>query len=240
MICRFLTALLLATSMVITPSWFHHSPVDPHLAATHRIEFAFVDPDDGAIHKAACTASAIGPHALLTATHCDLGEGALIVDDQLAGLVIVGRIADGEDHTIFLVDGPAFKDTMDQFYADRMSKVGDLVFFYGDPAGMWPPQYRQGYCTGQQILDKGEVRDGMPKGTVYLFAFPTVGGDSGSALYDEKTGKLVSLITYGIEDGKFAGAYPLAFTPAQIDQAIMFGRTAHVFHIFGQRILFQY
>lgn len=239
MICRFLNILLLAISLTISPaSWLHKSAVDPRLAATHKIEFFFMDQDGQ--HKAACTASALGPHALLTATHCDMGEGSLVVDNQLAGIGILGRIADGKDHTIFLVDGPAFQYTMEQFYGDQMSKVGDKVFFYGDPAGMWPPQYRLGYCSGQQELTAGDVGENMPVGTVYLFAFPTVGGDSGSAIYDQKTGKLISLITYGIEDGKFAGAYVLAFTPAQIDQAVLFGRTTHVIHIFGQRILLQF
>ena len=81
-----------------------------------------------------------------------------------------------------------------------------------------PPQYRVGYYTGSTEI---EGADASTDPNVLLFDINIIAGDSGSAVYGDG-GKLVTLITYGIAGGKFGGAYKMAFTKAQIEQAESF------------------
>lgn len=220
-----LISLILAIALTCAPAIAmpKHPESAPQRKAAHQITFEVkrVD-DDGTIEvgRGLCTASAIGPHALITATHCDAGQTGLYVDNNTVVYPIVGHIVDGEDHTIFLIGGPAFKDTMGAFYSDKADKVGDRIFLYGDGGGMFPPQYRIGYRMGSLVMTTNDAPEGMPTGELYIFDINIVGGDSGSAIYDEH-GKLVTLVTYGI-GGHYCGAYPLHFTASQIDQAEKF------------------
>jgi hypothetical protein len=194
--------------------------------AAHEIMFVVFDKDDDGTVTAGrglCTASAIGPHALLTAAHCDKGQKGIWVDNSIGQYNILGRITDGYDHIIFLVDGPAFKDTMGKFYPkDVQPTMGLQVFLYGDGGGMYPPMYRHGYYMGTETITKEGIPEGMPVGDLYLFDLSIIGGDSGSAIYDEH-GNLVTLVTYGIED-HYAGAYPLHFTQAEVQQAEQYSK----------------
>ncbi len=195
--------------------------------AAHRIEFLIPEAAaneeqlfPSAAGKGACSSSAIGPHALLTAQHCDVGEEYLTVDLDLAPRKIVGRITDGEDHIIFLVDGPKFKNTIAAEYDPdtyTVPTVGEKVFLFGDGGAMFPPQYRTGYYTGSTTI---EGADASKDPVVMLFDLNIIPGDSGSAVYGSN-GKLVTLVTYGI-DGKFCGAYRMMFTAAQVAQAEAF------------------
>jgi len=45
-------------------------------------------------------------------------------------------------------------------------------------------------------------------------------GDSGSVLFDSKTGRVIGIITYGFSDGLFMGVFPIQFTQAQVVQAL--------------------
>ncbi len=212
-----LLSLVLALVMIVQPvcALPRHPEKTPQSKATHQIKF--VVEVDGETGHALCTSSAIGPHALLTAKHCDVGETALTVDKELVDHKILGRLADGEDHVIFLVDGSAFKDTMGAFYSAEGISTGAQVFMFGDGGGMYPPQYRRGYYMNSMTATDKEVPEGMPVGRMYVFDLNIIGGDSGSAIYNND-GMLVSLVTYSLAD-HFCGAYPLAFTDEQIEQA---------------------
>ena len=220
-----LIALFLAIALACTPALAmpRHPESTAQRKAAHQIVFdvQHTDEDDTVeIGHGLCTASAIGPHALLTATHCDAGQTTLSVDNSLTPITIISRIADGADHTIFLVNGPAFNDTMGQFYSTKGDKMGDRIFLYGDGGGMFPPQYRVGYRMGSIVMTTKEAPEGMPTGELWLFDVSIIGGDSGSAIYNEH-GQLVTIVTYGMGD-HYCGAYPLHFTQTQIDQAEQF------------------
>src|SRR5579863_4572671 len=97
--------LILVLALAISVPALAHAPKS--LDATHRIEIDTVvmDPDTGKPEpdNAICSATAVGPHALLTAQHCDrIGQGLLTVDDKVA--VIQKRLFDGNDHEILIVD----------------------------------------------------------------------------------------------------------------------------------------
>lgn len=216
-------AVLFLLSLLLSAAPRHPGKSEQGKAA-HRI--VFVVPEDKSGNgqlfltdagKKVCSSSAIGQHALLTAQHCDVGEEYLTVDNEVAQRKIVGRIIDGEDHIIFLIDGPKFKVTMAAEYDPNtyaLPEVGEKVFLFGDGAGMYPPQYRTGYYTGVTQLDGV---DASTDPNVLLFDINIIPGDSGSAMYGVG-GKLVTLVTYGV-GGKFCGAYKLAFTEAQVMQA---------------------
>src|ERR1022692_2192877 len=176
-----LTVVIACTPVFAMPK---HPESTAQRKAAHQIVFETTHTEDGVVEigKALCTASAIGPHALLTATHCDAGETTLQVDHELITRTILGRITDGEDHTIFLIDGPAYKDTMGRFYSTQ-DTIGDKVFMYGDGGRMYPPMYRTGYRMGSEVMEAGDVPEGMPIGELYIFDMNIVGGDSGSAIY---------------------------------------------------------
>ena len=224
---KFAIALLFLSLSLPTTALPRHPGKSEQRKASHRIEFTVPEnriTDEqifpSADGKGACSASAIGPHALLTAQHCDIGEESLTVDLELSPRNIVGRITDGEDHIIFLVSGPKFKSTMAADYdptAYALPTVGERVFLFGDGHAMYPPQYRTGYYTGTVKL---EDADASTDTNILLFDLNIIPGDSGSAVYGDN-GKLVTLITYSV-GGKFAGCYKMAFTEAQIAQAEAF------------------
>ena len=224
---RFLSILLML-SMVALPASAFNPEKSPQRKDAHMIVFVIHEKDEFGqdyTGKALCSASALGKHALLTAGHCDKGETELTVDNELSPRPIFSRINDGEDHVIFLVGGSAFKDTMAKFYSPDTyapDKVGDEVFLWGDGAGLYPPQFRQGRSMGTIVIPDKELPGMLVSDpNLLMFDISIVGGDSGSAIYDKHTGKLVTLVTYGVAD-KYCGAYVMHFTQAQVEQAEKF------------------
>ena len=223
---RFLS-LLLMLSMVALPASAFNPAKSPQRKAAHQITFVVHEKGDNGediTGRALCSSSALGAHALLTAGHCDVGETEITVDGELVPRAIFARINDGEDHVIFLVGGYAFRDTMAKFYsvAPVSNEPGDEVFLWGDGAGLYPAQYRQGRRMGTVVIPPKELEGMLIKDpNLYMFDVAIVGGDSGSAIYDKKTGKLVTLVTYGVAN-KYCGAYRLDFTVEQINKAETF------------------
>lgn len=52
-------------------------------------------------HDGTCSGTAIAQHALLTATHCMDGKRDVMADG--APMTVLGRMDDGNDHTILIV-----------------------------------------------------------------------------------------------------------------------------------------
>src|ERR1019366_6396975 len=101
---------------------------DTRFKATHIINILRLDGTGGF-----CTSSAIGPHALITAAHCDLSDTFLV--DGSVMVHVQGRILDNNEHVILLVDGPVFQKTVAAFYDPAtydMDVPGKRVFFYGN------------------------------------------------------------------------------------------------------------
>lgn len=152
-----------------------------------------------------CSGTAIGPHAILSATHCFAGMQALSVNG--APVVVTGAIDDGHDHTILFVD-----QTFRYFAAiSRAPAQGDPVFIIGNPAEL-SDIYRGGHMAGTAV--DGDVR-------VMLYDLQDFPGDSGSGIFDAQ-GRLVGVVSIFLAfEGRgariqFAGAFGLAFTPAQL------------------------
>lgn len=176
--------------------------------------------------KSGCTAFAIAPHVLLTAQHCDLMDAVMFVDQPRSDLIfptyIDKKIYDGHDHMLIVALGMNFTHFI-QYNPDTYSgpTIGEAVYMWGSPR-LIRDQYREGLCTGNTVLPP-EDDDLAPGTPVYLFAMPVVGGDSGSAIF-ASDGRLVSVLTWGIQGGLFAGGYTLAFTVNQVREVKGFVR----------------
>lgn len=182
-----------------------------------------------------CSATAIGPHAILSAAHCDPNGNAALVEfltgekpkhrtsmkiDE-TNVEIVGSIFDGQDHVIRLLSGITFAR-----YA-RFSQLhleqGDKFFLYGEPADNWGA-LRHGYVMSVVNTDEG-----------YLALLDLNGyyGDSGAAMFNWQ-GDIVGTVnfvkTYP-SDGpdpqdstefKMMGAPDFGFRQSDIDMAQKF------------------
>lgn len=203
--------VLLMLAFALSVPAFAHAPAQ--LAATHRIEMQspVLDPDTGKPQHGICSATAIGPHALLTARHCDMvGMTYLKVDDKTA--LIKERMWDNADHEIFIVD-EKFDVTADFERTDALRK-GDDVWMEGNAAG-WPQLVRRGVYSGNMMIE-GKVAE--------LYDYNGFFGDSGSAIFDEH-GRIVAVTSVYVSSGnifgefKLMGAWPLHFSSEQIKAA---------------------
>lgn len=140
-----------------------------------------------------CTGTAVGPHALLTALHCDEGESDTIsLDLSVRKYHINGHLYDGRDHIIYHLDGPEFKNIVT--IKERPAKLGEEVVSYGNGHRDYPSHT----YVGRVVVDDngGDISDIDAADQVACFSLPVVSGDSGSAVYG-KDGSLVALVTYG-------------------------------------------
>jgi len=163
-------------------------------AATVQIIFA----DSGR-----CSGTVVGPHAILSASHCFAEAPLVAVDGQAANMV--RSITDGADHTIIWVDKTFV------FWAEPGPTVmgqGQKLHWWGNPLGR-KDLYREGYVSGFESPD-------------WVLIDAMVGpGDSGSGLFNS-AGQLVGVISSVFSPVPYfhvAGAKIMAFTPEQWAEA---------------------
>jgi hypothetical protein len=185
--------------------------------ATHRITFEKNGDDAGV-----CTGTAIGPHALMTAHHCnDEGDSDTIrLDMTLQEKFHIEKIlTDGRDHDVYLLDGPAFTNVA--FYKTRPIKVGEPVYVWGDGDGVYPPRK----LTGVEAKLFMEYSDVDARSGLAMFTMKVIPGDSGSIVWSED-GYMLAVTTYlhltenRVQDGTID--FQLAFTDDQIIEAETF------------------
>lgn len=167
--------------------------------------------DDGE-PQVGCTGTVIGPHAILTAEHCDqnMEYTILNLDYSTFNYKIVSVTRDHRDHLILIVDGPAFRDI--EPYVTAKAVVGETEFFYGF-GGAYPAHETIGKV--ERSTDPSDID---AEDEIVYFHSNAIHGDSGAAIYDNK-GNILALLTYGgvDDDGKSqAIGFALAFTPTQI------------------------
>lgn len=138
-----------------------------------------------------CSATAIGPHALLTATHCELPTDDLYIRGEDGPFTVIARIRDGQDHSILLLKGVTFADYVE---VDQKSlQVTDDVFTIGNP-GDWQDIYQKGYVAGLKV-DRSmaaAMGEGEPdKILIDIQAFP---GESGAGIFNT-SGILVAVLS---------------------------------------------
>lgn len=170
-----------------------------------------------------CTAYSIAPHVLLTAEHCNVDKGRLYIDpifragkwisEDENSVRVSRKYFDHMDHMLLVIPDVTFKHTVvydpDTYKAPLQ---GEAAYFWGNPS-MMHDHYRRGYMTGtvNDIVEEGIDATGP----VFLFDMRVVGGDSGSSVFADD-GRIVCVVTYGVDGGNLMGCYPLAFTKEQV------------------------
>jgi V8-like Glu-specific endopeptidase len=177
-----------------------------------------------------CSATAIGPHALLTASHCEAPTDELYIRGQEGNpFQIVGRIRDEQDHTIFLLKGVTFSDYADVLPADKFEQ-GEDVFTFGNP-GKWQDIYQRGYVAGVLVDDSLAAALGHGDPDEVLLDFQAYPGESGAGVFNSE-GKLLTVVAADDIQAKpdeaisFASAYRLNFSPEQLLRAKTFSAEA--------------
>lgn len=162
---------------------------------------------------AGCSATAIGPHALLTATHCELPTDQIFVDGDEAK--VLWTVRDGKDHSILFLDGVRFERTA---RVTKPSSFGDTVFMFGNP-GALHDIFRTGNYAGSKAPGFFD-----PPAVMLLYDIKVFHGDSGAALFDAESGDIAAVVTGDVGNKEFTleFSYPLSFTPAQLDEARRF------------------
>jgi hypothetical protein len=158
-----------------------------------------------------CTATAIAPHVLLTAAHCDLNDSKITIDSEKTSYTIIKKVYDNYDHMLLVVPNVNFKIYI--HYDPEFPMQSDHVYFWGNPEQI-TDQYREGYIMGI-LVDPNFDRAGV-KGVAFTFLMTVFPGDSGSAIYGSD-GRIVSIVTAG-KSGITIG-FPLKFTKEQIADA---------------------
>lgn len=201
-----LLSILLLLALLCAP--VYASAPEQVLSTTHRIAQAtFLEGD-------VCSATAIGPHALLTDTHCELGSDSLGVDGQVTQ--IKARIRDGRDHTIYIVD-MQFK-VWAKIAKDASTK-GDDIWVCGNPAGL-PMLVRRGTYSGSINVS------GNPFMILIANLYDINGffGDSGAAIFNAN-GEIVDTVSQGLhinaegDSFRLSVGYGLHFSPEQLQEA---------------------
>jgi Trypsin-like peptidase domain len=172
-----------------------------------------------------CSATAIGPQVIITATHCELPSDDLAVlgvaIEKGADALIVGRLRDKTDHTIYLLDGVVFDSYVAVILAPPLQM--DEVYTFGYP-GKLGEVYQKGTMVGTKRDDSMAAMFGQADPDELLFDFQAYPGISGSGVFNQK-GQLVAVIGINeVETRKddaieFAGAFLLGFTQEQLDKA---------------------
>lgn len=184
--------------------------------ASHMVTFLNDKGEEGGT----CSATAIGPHAFLTARHCDQqydAEGVQF-DRTLEQHDILGHISDRRDHTIYITNGTPFTNYSPVVAADAV--VGETVTMYGDGSRIYPPLPHFG-----KVMDCDDPSDLAAAAGEACFSLQIIPGDSGSAVYNTK-GEIVGLITYSIMHEPFtAEGFALHFSQSVLDRAASFDGT---------------
>lgn len=177
-----------------------------------------------------CSATAVGPHALLTAAHCEIPTDDLYIRGIEDNPVqIVGKIRDEQDHSIYLLKGVTFPVYAEILPADKFEQ-GEDVFTFGNP-GDWQDIYQRGYIAGILVDRSMAAAFGAGNPDEILLDFQAFPGQSGSGVFNAD-GKLITVVSgedeqeHHDEAIAFASAYRLNFSPEDLARAKAFSAEA--------------
>jgi hypothetical protein len=165
---------------------------DQHRAA-HHIEY------DNALEGDSCSATAVGPHTLLTAGHCLMASTKIIIDGTPT--VVKNMVFDDADHMLVITDA-----TFPAFLAIDQKALGEAgqVHMWGNP-GHSVDVYRIGAFLKWE--DDGDTK-------LAVFQLPVFAGDSGSGIIND-AGLIIGVVSMGDKNAQTA-VLPFAFTPEQL------------------------
>ena len=169
-----------------------------------------------------CSGTAIGPHSIITAAHCNEKNQAaeIALDESTETHKILAVTGDGHDHEIYLLDGTPFTN-IEPFKQAMTFKMGETVTIFGDGARAYPPVPKYGAI--QECEDPSDVDAAAGEHCTSIHVVP---GDSGSAIYNVK-GEIIGLVTYqdtSTSPSSEAG-FATHFSPEVLEKAKTFNGT---------------
>jgi hypothetical protein len=159
----------------------------------------------GDLPKTECSATAAAPHILLTASHCnentDEHYTMLTLDYSTQKFHVLAELKDKRDHVLYLLDGPAFTNYVPMIDVLRTHSAPDDnadVVVFGDGEAVYPPRPLYGYIDSE--ADAADFSDVDKADGIHYYVLAVQHGDSGSAVYDLKTGQILGVLTYGLDE----------------------------------------
>jgi hypothetical protein len=181
--------------------------------SAHMIKFL----DEKHDSKSLCSATAIGPHALLTATHCNEGESGeeyttVNLDLSPTYYHLLAEVQDSHDHVIYILDGPVFKHFLpvDSLLFTIPPSPGEHVYMFGDGESNFPPRRLDGVEDAALQAADSDVDADMG---MHWYTLPITHGDSGAAIFGEDN-RVLGCNTWA--DGDNSISMSLNFTKEQI------------------------
>lgn len=161
-----------------------------------------------------CSGTAVGPHVLLTASHC-VWDGLRMVDIGGNVVEVLSITRDGEDAVLLRV-----KHRFSSWMRIRRAPLrqGEDVFVVGNPNGL-ERMFRKGYVVGRMTLPTPQAftREVKPMDTI-LMELEATGGDSGGGIFDGN-GNIACVLSGGYvlrEDFfRLTRCHPFKFTAEQ-------------------------
>lgn len=191
-----LITLILGSVLAFAPD--KAPELDVQHRAAHHITFA------NALEGDSCSATAVGPHTLLTAGHCLLAANQIKIDGAPAQ--VVNYVFDDADHMLVITDA-TFGDWLrvDQTALESI-EVGAPVHFWGNP----------GHSTDVYRIGKFKKWANSNNVKLAIFELPCYEGDSGSGILNE-SGAIIAVLSLGDQSAE-AAVLPLQFSSAQLGQ----------------------
>ena len=168
-----------------------------------------------------CSGTVVGPHTILTGTHC-VDEGSLVAINDIPAQSL-GIVSDGHDHSLVTVDATFYR------YAtirQRWIAQNEAIHYLGNPA-MFRNLYRRGYVLGfcevgteclESLVDSVEGVD-IDGARATLLSTRGWAGDSGAGVFDSE-GYLVTTISAVTEVAPTLVpmvTFDMQFTPTQLE-----------------------
>lgn len=200
---------LISAGLLLTQ---HTKAFTPAQKSSHMVVFL----DEKGEPDSLCTATAIGPHAILTAAHCNKDEkkDTILIDYSEHRYHLLAYANDGRDHVVYLLDGPSF-DNYRHVLTRQGAFIGENVVIYGCGEGAYPPVEK----TGIRI-DSHDPSDIDANNRLDMFSVHVIRGDSGSGVFDSD-GNVVAIISY-VWGGDNTAGFELNFSQKQLDAAYSF------------------
>jgi len=152
-----------------------------------------------------CSGTAVSPHILLTAAHCNDNSKehytTISLDYSEKKFHILAELPDKSDHVLYLLDGTAFTNYIPMIDVLRTYSAPDAnadVVVFGDGEAVYPPRPLYGYIDSE--ADAADFSDVDKADGIHYYVLAVQHGDSGSAVYDLKTGQILGVLTYGLDE----------------------------------------
>lgn len=196
---RLLLSFVLFGISAVAPTLDPIPTMDQQHRSAHHINFKNIIEGDS------CSATAVGPHTLLTAGHCLMASTEIKIDGASAH--IASLVFDDADHMLIVTDA-TFKEWLriDQTAVDNISP-GTAVHMWGNPGRSTDVARSGSFIRWEDYSDTIQLA---------VFELPIYAGDSGSGLLND-AGAIIAVASLGNQSANTA-VFPLQFSSEQLSQ----------------------